>query len=83
MTFLFTDIEASTHRWETDAMAMGAELAAHDENLRSAISNHRGSVFKHTGDGVCAAFESATDAVAAAGEAQRRLRQRARVARAG
>jgi class 3 adenylate cyclase len=76
LTFLFTDIEASTHRWEADAEAMGAELAVHDEVLRSAIAGHGGSVFKHTGDGVCAAFGSAPDAVAAAVEAQRQLRFR-------
>jgi predicted ATPase/class 3 adenylate cyclase len=79
VTFLFTDIEASTPRWETDAESMGAELAAHDEVLRSAIAGHGGFVFKHTGDGVCAAFGSATDAVEAAVEAQRLLRLPVRV----
>jgi predicted ATPase/class 3 adenylate cyclase len=79
VTFLFTDIEASTPRWETDAEAMAVDLAAHDEVLRAAIGGHRGFVFKHTGDGVCAAFGSASDAVAAAVEAQRRLRLPVRV----
>jgi class 3 adenylate cyclase len=79
VTFLFTDIEASTPRWETDAVGMGADLAAHDEVLRSAIAGHGGFVFKHTGDGVCAAFASAPDAVAAAVEAQRQLRLPVRV----
>ena len=74
VTFLFTDIEASTPRWESDAGAMAAAPAAHDEVLRSAIAGHGGFVFKHTGDGVCAAFGSAPEAVAAAVEAQRRLR---------
>src|SRR5262245_31392049 len=72
-------MEASTPRWERDAAAMGAELAVHDEVLRSAIAGHGGFVFKHTGDGVCAAFGSATDAVAAAVEAQQQLRLPVRV----
>ncbi len=37
VTFLFTDIEGSTRRWEADADAMRAALAAHDEVLLSAI----------------------------------------------
>ncbi len=35
VTFLFTDVEGSTRRWEADADAMRAALAAHDEVLRS------------------------------------------------
>ena len=34
VTFLFTDIEGSTRRWESDATAMRAALLAHDEVLR-------------------------------------------------
>ena len=56
VTFLFTDVEGSTRRWETDADAMRAALLAHDEVLRNAIETHGGFMFKHTGDGVCAAF---------------------------
>ena len=37
MTFLFTDVEGSTRRWEADADVMRKALAAHDEVLRSAI----------------------------------------------
>ena len=33
-------------------------LAAHDEVLLTAIEAHGGFMFKHTGDGVCAAFVS-------------------------
>jgi class 3 adenylate cyclase len=36
VTFLFTDIEGSTRRWEADAAAMRAALLAHDAVLRSA-----------------------------------------------
>ena len=73
VTFLFTDIEGSTRRWEADADAMRVGLASHDEVLRSAVEGQGGWLFKHTGDGVCAAFSSAPDAVAAAVDAQRRL----------
>ena len=73
MTFLFTDIEGSTRRWEADAESMRAGLAAHDEVLRRAIEVHGGWLFKHTGDGVCAAFASPGSAVDAAIAAQREL----------
>jgi class 3 adenylate cyclase len=73
VTFLFTDVEGSTRRWEADADSMRAALAAHDEVLRRAIEAHGGWVFKHTGDGVCAAFASPRCAVDAAVAAQRAL----------
>ena len=73
VTFLFTDVEGSTRRWEKDADAMRVALAAHDEVLRSAIEAHGGFMFKHTGDGVCAAFSSPKAAVDAAIVAQRKL----------
>ena len=52
---------------------MRTALAAHDEVLRKAIEAHGGWLFKHTGDGVCAAFASPTSAVDAAVAAQRAL----------
>src|SRR5271168_1073456 len=73
VTFLFTDVEGSTRRWEADAEGMRVALAAHDAALRGAIEAHGGWVFKHTGDGVCAAFASPTSAVDAAVAAQRAL----------
>jgi predicted ATPase len=73
VTFLFTDIEGSTRRWESDPDVMRAALAAHDEVLRSAIEASEGWLFKHTGDGVCAAFVSPSAAVEAAVAAQRAL----------
>jgi class 3 adenylate cyclase len=73
VTFLFTVVEGSTRRWEADAEGMRAALAAHDEVLRSAIEARGGWVFKHTGDGVCAAFASPKCAVDAAVDAQRAL----------
>jgi predicted ATPase len=73
VTFLFTDVEGSTRRWEADAGSMRVALAAHDEVLRRAIEAHGGWLFKHTGDGVCAAFASPNSAVDAAVAAQRAL----------
>jgi predicted ATPase/class 3 adenylate cyclase len=73
VTFLFTDIEGSTRRWESDADAMRTALSAHDTVLRSVIDAHGGYLFKHTGDGVVAAFASPKAAVDAAVAAQREL----------
>ena len=73
VTFLFTDIEGSTKRWEADPGTMRTELATHDEVLRAAVEGQGGWLFKHTGDGVCAAFASARAAVDAATDGQRRL----------
>ncbi|MDT5320054.1 MAG: hypothetical protein QOD88_2576 [Mycobacterium sp.] len=52
---------------------MRVALAVHDEVLRGAIEEHGGWLFKHTGDGVCAAFASPRSAVDAAAAAQRAL----------
>ena len=52
---------------------MRTALAAHDDVLRAAIETHGGWLFKHTGDGVCAAFASPRSAVDAAVAAQREL----------
>src|SRR4051795_2825181 len=73
VTFLLTDIEGSTRRWETDPEAMRAALVLHDEVLRSVIEARGGWLFKHTGDGVCAAFGSARAALDAAVAAQQML----------
>ena len=47
VTFLFTDVEGSTRRWEADADGMRVALAAHDLVLRRAIEAHGGWLFKH------------------------------------
>src|SRR5438105_8057643 len=73
VTFLFTDIEGSTRRWEADADAMRAALSKHDDVLRDAIEKHGGFLFSHTGDGVVAAFTSPKSAADAAVAAQRSL----------
>jgi class 3 adenylate cyclase len=38
VTFLFTDIEGSTRRWEADADGMRVALAAHDEVVTPVIN---------------------------------------------
>jgi predicted ATPase/class 3 adenylate cyclase len=73
VSFLFTDIEGSTVRWETHGDAMRAAVARHDALLRAAIAENRGHVFKTMGDAFCAAFHTPLDAVHAAASAQRRL----------
>jgi predicted ATPase len=73
VTFLFTDVEGSTRRWEADAAAMRAALVVHDKVLRTAIEAYDGFLFSHTGDGFVAAFASPMSAVNAAIDAQREL----------
>jgi predicted ATPase/class 3 adenylate cyclase len=73
LTFLFTDIEGSTRLWEHDAPAMQAALARHDKLLKLAIEERGGYVFKTVGDAFCAVFPTASDALEAALEIQRRL----------
>jgi class 3 adenylate cyclase len=70
VTFLFTDIEGSTRRWEADAEAMRTALSKHDQALQTAIESHDGVLFSHTGDGVVAAFASPRSALEAAVKAQ-------------
>src|SRR5215218_8040487 len=73
VTFLFTDIEASTSRWERDPAAMLDDLARHDAILRRAIEGQSGAVFKTVGDAFYAVFPAAINAVAAALMAQRAI----------
>jgi predicted ATPase len=73
VTFLFTDIEGSTRRWEADPDAMRVALEAHNQVLREAVAANNGEVFNYTGDGMCAVFASPRSAVDAAVAAQRAL----------
>lgn len=66
VTYLFTDIEGSTRLWEQAPERMRLALARHDALCRAAVERHSGTIVKTTGDGVHAAFDHATDAVAAA-----------------
>lgn len=73
VTFLFTDIEGSTHLWDAHPAAMRTALARHDALLGETITRHGGSVFKTVGDAFCCRFEDSARAVAAALAAQQAL----------
>ena len=63
VTFLFTDVQGSTRRWEDDPGTTKRTMARHDSLIRDAIESHDGAVFTTAGDAFCAAFSSARQAV--------------------
>ena len=73
VTFLFTDIEGSTRRWEEDPGAMTVALANHNRVLDHTMRSQGGTVFKTIGDAYCVAFGSAEEAASAALEAHQSL----------
>ena len=73
VTFLFTDLEGSTRRWEAHPEEMKDALARHDGIVRGAVQSHGGMVFSTMGDGMAAVFASARDAVGAVLAAQQGL----------
>ncbi len=74
MTFLFSDIESSTLLLQQlGAERYAAALDEHRALLQAAFDRHAGYVVDCEGDAFFVAFQSATDAVAAAGEAQQAL----------
>ena len=73
VTFLFTDLEGSTRRWEAHPQEMWDALARHDAIVRGAVESHGGVVFSTMGDGMAAVFASARDAVRAVLAAQQGL----------
>ena len=64
-TFLFTDIEGSTEKWEQEPERMAKAVAGHDALLRDAVEKNRGRVIKTSGDGIVAVFADPVDGVAA------------------
>src|SRR5262249_39906514 len=70
ITFLFTDIEGSTKRWEIHPEEMSSALVRHDTILRASIEANGGYVFKTIGDAFCGAFSRAPQALMAALDAQ-------------
>jgi predicted ATPase/class 3 adenylate cyclase len=74
VTFLFTDIEGSTLLSQLQPEEMKHALARHHAILRAAIESNGGHVFQIVGDSFSAAFEDALNALNAALDAQRRLR---------
>ncbi len=73
VTFLFTDIEGSTHLWQEKPEAMAISHARHDEILHEAIESNHGYIFQIVGDSFSAAFHNALDGLHAVCSAQRAL----------
>ncbi|MDQ3147089.1 MAG: LuxR family transcriptional regulator, partial [Actinomycetota bacterium] len=75
VTFLLSDVEASTAHWDADADATAEAISRHYGLLDAAISAHGGvrPVEQGEGDSIVAAFSSASDAILAALDAQRSL----------
>src|SRR5512139_2278734 len=76
VTFLFTDIEDSTHLWQEQPEAMAQAHALHDQILHEAIEANHGYVFQIVGDSFSVAFHNAIDGLKAALSAQRGLETR-------
>ncbi len=70
VTFLFTDIEGSSTKWDKAKPAMEKALRRHDSVLESAITDNNGTLVKAMGDGFMAAFDDPANTVSAAIAAQ-------------
>jgi predicted ATPase/class 3 adenylate cyclase/DNA-binding CsgD family transcriptional regulator len=75
VTFLLTDIEGSTRRWEGKPATMAEAMRRHDAILVGAIDRNGGRTVEsgREGDSVLAVFVRSSEAVASALEAQREL----------
>ena len=73
VTFLFTDIEGSTRLLEELGDRFADALGEHRRVLRAIFEAHDGIELETQGDAFSVVFARATDAVAAASEAQRAL----------
>ncbi len=69
-TFVFTDIEGSTNKWQRHPDAMTTALELHDRLLREICAKHSGECFTHLGDGLGLAFVDPRDALHASTEIQ-------------
>ena len=66
-TIMFTDLVSSTALTQrVGDEAAQQTLNTHDTAVRDSLAAHNGVEVKHTGDGIMAAFDSATDAARAA-----------------
>lgn len=75
VTFLFSDIEESSSKWDRAHDAMSQALAKHDEIFDASIRGNSGVVVKKIGDGYMAVFSAPAGAVKAALGAQRAIGQ--------
>jgi class 3 adenylate cyclase len=77
LTLLFTDMEASTSLTERLGDAQAQSLVRdHNAIVRDALAAYEGREIKHTGDGIMAAFTSASAALECAIAVQRALARR-------
>ena len=74
MTFLFTDVEGSTKLLQRLGDTYGTVLSDHRALLRAAFSRYNGCEVDTQGDAFFVAFRNASEAAAAAVEAQRALK---------
>jgi predicted ATPase len=70
VSFLFSDVEGSTSRWESHRDAMQVAMRRHDAIFSETVAARGGIVFKTIGDAFCVAFATAPAAIAAALEIQ-------------
>ena len=77
VTFLLTDVEGSTRAWQERAGDMAVAIARHYEILAQAIEHRSGARPQEQGEGdsVVGAFSRASDAMAAALDAQLALQR--------
>jgi predicted ATPase/class 3 adenylate cyclase len=75
VTFLFSDIEGSTQKWEENAEQMQVAFARQEAIIRKAMSEHGGYVYKMIGDAFQVAFDTAPEALAAANSTQNILQR--------
>ncbi len=75
LTFLFSDVEGSTRRWEEHEQEMRALIARHDALLGGIVAAHDGVVVRPRGEGdsLFCVFVRASDAAGAALAGQRAL----------
>src|SRR6266511_1342244 len=73
VTLLFTDVEGSTRLLHELGDEYGEALHEHRRRLRAAFADHEGVVVDTQGDAFFVGFARASDAVAAAEDAQRAL----------
>lgn len=73
VTFLFTDIEGSTKLSQQYPSQWEMLRDRHHSLLQSAMDAQKGYIFQVVGDAFCVAFSSASEALNAALDAQRRL----------
>lgn len=75
ITFLFSDIEASTDKWEKNAEQMKIAFRRQENIIRTSMGKHGGYIYKMIGDAFQVAFDTALEALKAAHSAQRALQR--------